>query len=52
MQEIGFSGLDGAASSTPREGTSHSRPCAFGKRFNLGWDRVGNTKEMLSEWDI
>lgn len=52
MQEVEFSGLDGAGSSAPRKGTSHSRPCAFGKRVNLGWDRVGNTKVIFSEWGI
>lgn len=52
MQEVGFSEPDGAGSSAPRKGTSHFSLCTFGKKFNLGWDRVGNTQEMFSEWGI
>ena len=52
MQEVRFSGPDGAGSSAPGKGTPHSRPCAFGKRFNLGWAGVGNTKEMFPERNV
>lgn len=46
MQEVGFSGPDGAGSSAPGKGTSHPGPHAFGKRFNLGWDKVGNNQDV------
>lgn len=48
MQEVGFSSPDGAGSSSPGKGTSHYRPCAFGKRFNLrrGGQRQGDVSKM------
>lgn len=52
MQEVGFSGPDGSGSSASEKGMSQSRPRAFRKRFNLGHDRVGNTKKMFPERDI
>lgn len=52
MQEVGVSGPDGSGSSASGKGMSHSRPRAFGKRFNLGHGGVGNTKEMFPERDI
>lgn len=52
MQEVGVSGPDGAGFSASGKDMSHSRPHAFGKRFNLGHDGVGNTEEVFPERDI